>query len=52
MKVPKDFVLQNETFLEDDTPEYLEWVALDTDETIYPEFFKTELKILFKKQNI
>ena len=44
MKVPKDFVLQNKTFLEDDTPEYLEWVDLDTDEIIYPEFFKTELK--------
>ena len=30
--------------MEDGTPEYLEWVPLDTDKVIYPEFFKTELK--------
>ena len=44
MKVPNDFELENNTFLEDGTPEYLEWVPLDTTKTIYPEFFKTELK--------
>ena len=44
MKVPDDFVIENKTFLEDGTQEYLEWVPLDTTKTIYPEFFKTELK--------
>ena len=44
VKVPEDFELENETFLEDGSPEYLELVPLDTEETIYPEFFKTELK--------
>ena len=44
MKVPEDFELENKTFLEDGTPEYLEWVPIDTTKTIYPEFFKTELK--------
>ena len=44
MKVPEDFTLDSKTFLEDGTPEYLEWVPIDTDKTIYPEFFKTELK--------
>ena len=44
MKVPDEFELENETFLEDGSPEYLEWVPLDTEKTIYPEFFKTELK--------
>ena len=43
MKIPEDFELENETFLEDGSPEYLEWVSLDTEKTIYPEFFKTEL---------
>ena len=43
MKVPEDFTLNNKTFLEEGTTEYLEWVSIDTDETIYPEFFKTEL---------
>ena len=44
MKVPNDFEIQNKTFLEDGTQEYLEWVPLDTTKTIYPEFFKAELK--------
>lgn len=43
MKVPDGFDLQGNTFLEDGTPEYLEWVPLGTDKVIYPEFFKTEL---------
>ena len=43
MKVPDDFEIQKDTFLEDGTPEYLEWVPLYTDQTIYPAFFKTEL---------
>ena len=44
MKVPEDFELEDKTFLEDGSPEYLEWISLDTEKTIYPEFFKTELK--------
>ena len=44
MKIPEDFTLDSKTFLEDGTPEYLEWVPIDTDKIIYPEFFKTELK--------
>ena len=44
MKVPEDFTIDSKTFLEDGTPEYLEWVPIDTDKIIYPEFFKTELK--------
>ena len=43
MRVPDGFDLQGNTFLEDGTPEYLEWVPLGTDKAIYPEFFKTEL---------
>jgi len=44
MKTPEDFAIQNSTFIEDGTPEHLEWVPLDTNKIIYPEFFKTELK--------
>lgn len=44
MSVPNDFEIESSTFLEDGTPEYLEWVPLNTDKIIYPEFFKTELK--------
>lgn len=44
MKTPDDFMIQDSIFLEDGTPEYLEWVPLNTDKIIYPEFFKFELK--------
>ena len=44
MKAPEDLNIENKTFLEDGTPEYLEWVPINTDKTIYPGFFKTELK--------
>mgnify|MGYP003571312126 CR=1 FL=1 len=44
MKVPDDFSLQEDSFLDDGTKEYLKWVSLDTNELIYPNFFKTELK--------
>ena len=44
LKAPDGFELENKTFLEDGSPEYLEWVPFDTEKTIYPEFFKTELK--------
>lgn len=43
MIVPDDFELESKTFLEDGSPEYLEWVPFDTEKTVYPEFFKTEL---------
>ena len=43
MIVPDDFELESKTFLEDGSPEYLEWVPFDTQKTVYPEFFKTEL---------
>ena len=44
MKVPEDFSLKREAFQEGSNTEYLEWVPFDTEKTIYPEFFKTELK--------
>ena len=44
MKVPADFSPISESFTEDNSKEYLRWVALDEDITMYPEFFKTELK--------
>ena len=37
MRVPDGFDLKGNTFLEDGTPEYLEWVPLDTDKVIYPD---------------
>ena len=43
MIVPDDFELESKTFSEDGSPEYLEWVPFDTEKTVYPEFFKTEL---------
>ena len=43
MIVPDDFELESKTFLEDGSPEYLEWVPFDTEKMVYPEFFKTEL---------
>ena len=33
-----------DTFREGSNTEYPEWVPLDTEKAIYPEFFKTELK--------
>ena len=44
MKVPEDFSLKREAFQEGSNTEYLEWVPFDTEKTVYPEFFKTELK--------
>ena len=44
MKVPENFGLKGEMFQEGSNTEYLEWVPFDTEKTIYPEFFKTELK--------
>ena len=44
MKVPNDFAPISNSFTEDNSKEFLKWVAPDEDITIYPTFFKTELK--------
>ena len=44
MKTPADFAPISESFTEDASKEYLRWVAPDDEMTIYPTFFKTELK--------
>ena len=44
MKTPADFAPISESFTEDDRKECLKWVAPDDKITIYPTFFKTELK--------
>ncbi|MDE6411391.1 MAG: NUDIX domain-containing protein [Clostridia bacterium] len=44
MKLPPDFSLKSGSFTEDDSKEYLKWVSPDDPQTIYPEFFRTELK--------
>jgi len=43
MKVPDDFTPVCESFTEDDNMEKLVWVSPDSDNTIYPDFFRTEL---------
>ena len=43
MKTPTDFEPVSDRFLEEGTPEYLEWLSPDTEKTIYPAFFRTEL---------
>ena len=45
MRVPSDFAPIGESFTEDNSKEHLRWVALDEDIKMYPEFFRTELKI-------
>lgn len=44
MKVPENFKPASINFTEVDHQEFLEWISLDTDKTIFPEFFRTELK--------
>ena len=44
MKVRHDFTPISESFTEDHCKEFLRWVSLDEEITIFPEFFKTELK--------
>ncbi len=44
MKVPSDFELSSETFIEDSNTICLKWASLDDDIKMYPKFFKTELK--------
>ncbi|MBR4360414.1 MAG: NUDIX domain-containing protein [Clostridia bacterium] len=42
MNVPDDFEPVSRSFTEDDSPEFLCWVAPDTPKKIYPEFFRTK----------
>lgn len=44
MKVPDEFSPVCDSFTEDDSKEHLVWVPLNTNKTIYPVFFKEELK--------
>ena len=44
MKVTDGFAPVSESFTEDNSKEFLKWVALDEDIKMYPEFFRTELK--------
>lgn len=44
MKVPNDFAPTSNSFTEDESKEYLQWVSLDEKIKMYPTFFKTELK--------
>lgn len=43
MKTPHDFEPNAYDFIDGSSKEHLVWVSLDTDEKMYPEFFKTEL---------
>lgn len=44
MKVPEDFEPACYSFTENNVHEFLKWVSSDTDEKIFPEFFRTELQ--------
>ncbi|MBR6498721.1 MAG: NUDIX domain-containing protein [Clostridia bacterium] len=44
MRVPEDFEPKGASFTEDGSEEFLKWVSPDEDTTLYPEFFRTELK--------
>lgn len=44
MKTPADFEPLCYRFDEGGVPEYLEWLSPDTEKTIYPSFFRTELR--------
>ncbi|MBQ7699479.1 MAG: NUDIX domain-containing protein [Clostridia bacterium] len=43
MKTPSDFEPHGESVTSDGLAETFEWIPFDTDKTIYPVFFKTEL---------
>ena len=43
MKTPPDFRPACRSFTEDGVSERLEWIGPDTEKTIYPDFFRTEL---------
>lgn len=44
MTVPENFSFKSGSFTEDGCTEYLKWVSPDDKQTVYPEFFKKELK--------
>ena len=44
MKAPEGFEPVCKSVIEDGTEEFLEWVPLDTSRTIYPTFFREELR--------
>lgn len=44
MKIPEDFCPVCDSFTEGAQKERLVWVTKDTEQTLYPEFFRTELE--------
>ena len=44
MKTPEDFEPASRCFTEDGVREFVTWIDLDDPRTIYPDFFRTELK--------
>lgn len=44
MKVPENFTPTCNSFTENGIKEHLIWISLDTEKTIYPQFFRNELK--------
>ena len=44
MKTPPDFEPRSDSFTEEGNGERLEWISPDTEKTIFPAFFRTELK--------
>ncbi len=44
MKVPYEFDPVCESFTEDNTEEFLRWITSDEEMTVYPDFFKEELR--------
>ena len=44
MKTPQDFEPVSRSFTEDGAREFLAWIDFDDPRTIYPEFFRTELR--------
>ena len=44
MQVPEDFEPRRESLAAEGRGEYLAWVSPETDKTIFPAFFRTELK--------
>ena len=43
MKVPEEFEPVSNSFTEDNSKEHLRWVSPDEKQTIFPDFFRTEL---------
>ena len=44
MKTPEDFEPLSASFTEGGAREFLAWIDFDDPRTIYPDFFRTELK--------